>query len=223
MKTAFIFSAGRGERLRPITDRVPKALCTVHGITLLEYHLENLAAAGIERVVINHAYLGGQIRQLAGDGRRWGVEICYAPEPPGGLETAGGIINALPLLGKEPFLTVNADIFSDYQFASLALPATSMVHLVLVNKPHYLAHADFNLSATGQLDNLNRTYTFAGIACYRPQVFASMKFGRYSLVPLLRELTAKKQASGEVFQGYWIDIGTPARLGLANGRKYRSS
>ncbi len=165
MKTAMIFAAGRGERLRPLTDITPKPMCRVGNIPLIEYHVANLAQAGFERLVINHAWLGGQIRQHLGDGARWGVEICYAPEPPGGLETGGGIVNALPLLGKMPFLTVNADLFTDYNFANFTSPTDSLVHLILINKPAYFAHADFGLTSTGLLNNQERHYTFAGIAC----------------------------------------------------------
>lgn len=216
MKTAMILAAGRGERLRPITDLLPKALCTVHGIPLIEYHVANLARAGFERLIINHAHLGGQIRQHLGDGTRWGVEICYSPEPPGGLETGGGILNALPLLGDQPFLTVNADIFTDYDFASLELPIKSLVHLVLLKKPAYIAEGDFGLSESGLLDNMNKQYTFLGIACYRPELFREMKPGRYSVIPLLRQLVGNKQASGEVYQGKWFDIGSAVQLEMAN-------
>lgn len=218
MKTAMILAAGRGERLRPITDVQPKALCRVHNIPLIENHVVNLAKAGFERLIVNHAHLGGQIRQYLGDGSHWGVEICYSPEPPGGLETGGGIFNALPLLGTDPFVTVNADIITDFDFASLKLPSSSLVHLVLINKPLFLSQADFGLSTSSQLDNDHRQYTAAGITCYRPEIFRDCKPGRYSVVPLWRELAMNKKASGEVFLGKWLDIGTPERLRLANGR-----
>lgn len=217
MKTAMILAAGRGERLRPITDSIPKALCTVHGTPLIEYHVVNLAKAGFEKIVINHAYLGGKIRQYLGNGRRWGIEICYSPEPPGGLETGGGIFNALPLLGLEPFVTVNADIITDYDFKTMKLPPTSLVHLVLINKPAYFSQSDFGLSTSFQLNNDHREYTVAGITCYHPNVFSQCEPGRYSVVPLWRQLAAANQATGEVFLGQWLDIGTPQRLRLANG------
>lgn len=216
MNIAMILAAGRGERLRPITDLRPKALCTVHGIPLIEYHVANLALAGFERLVINHAYLGGQIRQHLGTGAHWGVEICYSPEPTGGLETAGGIVNALPLLGEEPFLTVNADIVTDYNFALLKLPINSLAHLVLVKTPEYLPQADFGLSKTSQLENTHRQYTFAGIARYCPKLFKNHTIGRYSLTPTLRQLAADGQATGEVYVGKWLDIGSPERLAWAN-------
>lgn len=216
MKTAMILAAGRGTRLRPVTDIHPKALCAVHGRPIIEYHVANLAAAGFERLIVNHAYLGGQIRHCLGNGGRFGIEICYSPEPPGGLETGGGIVNALPLLGEEPFLTVNADIVTDYNFALLKLPANSLVHLVLVNKPSYLPQADFGLSKTSLLDNTNRQYTFPGIACYHPEFFKDCKIGRYSVTPMLRKLATEQRASGELYTGKWIDIGSWEQLALAN-------
>lgn len=216
MKIAMILAAGRGERLRPITDFRPKALCTVHGIPLIEYHVTNLAAAGFERLVINHAYLGGQIRQHLGTGTRWGVEICYSPEPPGGLETGGGIVNALSLLGNQPFLTVNADIFTGFNVASLKPPSTSIAHLVLVNTPSYLKQADFGLSNNGHVENSNPNYTFAGIACYKPEFFKNCNIGRYSVTPMLRQFVEDGRVTGEVLTEKWLDIGSPERLTLAN-------
>ena len=216
MKTAMILAAGRGERLRPITDLRPKALCTVHAIPLIEYHVVNLARAGFERLVINHAYLGGQIRQHLGNGARWAIEICYSAEPPGGLETGGGIVWALPLLGYQPFVTVNADIFTDYNFISLKLPPASLAHLVLVEKPAYSQQGDFSLSESLLLENTTREYTFAGIACYRPELFNNYGPGRYSVTPLLRQLAINKLATGEVYHGKWCDIGTQQRLLRAN-------
>ena len=216
IKTAMILAAGRGERLKPITDFQPKALCTVHNIPLIEYHVANLACAGFNRLIVNHAYLGDQIRQHLGHGARWGIEIYYSPEPPGGLETGGGIVNALPLLGNQPFVTVNADIFTDYHFSALKLPVTSLAHLVLVKKPPYVGQGDFGISKSLQLDDINRDYTFSGIACYRPEVFNGCRPGRYSVTPLLRQLAMSGQATGELYRGKWFDIGTLERLQLAN-------
>ena len=216
MKTAMIFAAGRGERLRPITDLCPKAMCRVHHIPLIEYHVTNLAAAGFTRLIINHAYLGGQIRQHLGTGKRWNVKIIYSPEPPGALETGGGIVHALPLLGSEPFVTVNADIFTDYPFASLSLPSKSLAHLVLVPHPPYTKQGDFGLSKNRALENDPKEYTFAGVACYHPILFEHRTLGRYSVTPILRQLASEKRATGEVYQGKWFDIGSPERLALAN-------
>ncbi len=212
MKTAMILAAGRGERLRPLTDLTPKALCKVHGLSLIEYHVTHLAHAGFNRIIVNHAYLGGQIRQQLGNGARWGIEIYYAPEPPGGLETGGGIFNALPLLGDAPFLTVNADIFTDINFATLAPPSKSMAHLIVLPKPAYLTQGDFGLSDQALINNNDRQYTFAGIAYYRPECFRALKPGRYSVTPLLRALASSDQLTGEAYNGKWFDIGSPERL-----------
>lgn len=209
--TAMIFAAGRGERLRPITDSYPKALCCVRGVTLIENHIIKLTQAGFKHIVINHAYLGWKIRQCVGNGSRFGIKISYSPEPPGALETGGGLVNALPLLGNQPFITINADIFTDFNFANLSLPCSSLVHLVLVKKPDYFSVADFGLRG-GLITNHDRQYTFAGIACYRPDVFNESHMGRYSITPLLRNLAEKNQVSGESYPGIWFDIGTPERL-----------
>ena len=214
MKIAMIFAAGRGERLRPITDVTPKAMCKINNIPLIEYHVKNLSKAGFERIVINHAHLGGKIRQYLGNGERFGVEICYSPEPPGALETLGGIINALPLLGNDSFVTVNADIFTDYNFAKLKLPAKSLAHLVLVEKPSYSQSGDFGLTKSSYIDNLKKTYTFSGIACYRQELFQNIKFCRSSITPLLRQLALNNEATGEIYKGKWFDIGTKERLNM---------
>jgi N-acetyl-alpha-D-muramate 1-phosphate uridylyltransferase len=216
MKTAIILAAGRGERLRPLTDSLPKPMCRIHGIPLIEHHVANLAAANFERLIINHAHLGGQIRQHLGNGKRWNIEICYSPEPPGALESAGGIVNILPLLGNEPFVTVNADIFTDYNFASLTLPATSLMHLVLVPMTPSFTRGDFGLTSTSLLDNDNRDYIYAGISCYHPHFFKHCKFGRYSIVPMWREAARDKLATAEVYRGKWINIDSLELLRIAN-------
>ncbi|KTD39087.1 nucleotidyltransferase [Legionella nautarum] len=216
MKTAMILAAGRGERLKPLTNSVPKAMCLVHHKPLIQYHVEKLADSGFERIVINHAYLGGKIRQHLGNGAKWGVEICYTPEPPGGLETGGGIYNALPLLGKDPFVTVNADIFTDYDFNLLHLMQAVQMHLVLVNNPQHNSQGDFDLHQPNRLSNQHKRYTYSGIACYRPEAFQQYKAGRYSLVPLFHQLIEKNLATGELYQGLWVDIGSLDRLKFAN-------
>lgn len=216
MKTAMILAAGRGERLKPLTGTVPKAMCLVHGIPLIEHHVINLVKAGFTRLVINHAYLGDQIRRHLGNGQRWGVEnLSYSAEPPGGLETGGGIVQALPLLGEQPFLTVNADIYTDYAFDTLTLPPESLVHLLLGNNPAHNAGGDFGLHGT-QLSNQDRRYTFLGVAMYHPRVFASCRPGRYPVTPILRALAETHQASASHYDGLWVDIGTMDRLRLAN-------
>ena len=216
MKTAMILAAGRGERLKPLTEKSPKAMCLVGQRPLIEHHVDKLAGSGFERIIINHAYLGSAIRRHFGKGNKWGVEICYSPEPPGGLETGGGIYSALSLLGEKPFVTVNADVFTDYDFSSLTLSEGKMVNLVLVNNPEHNNKGDFDLIDQGQLSNQNKRYTFAGIACYHPQAFHQSQIGRYSVTPLLHELVSKQLATGELYQGLWVDIGSAERLRFAN-------
>jgi len=216
MKVAMILAAGRGERLRPLTETRPKALCIVKDKPLIEHHVINLAKAGFERLVINHAYLGGQIRQYLGNGKRWGIEICYSPEPPGALETGGGIVNALPLLGNKPFITVNADIYTDFDFTQLQPELIRCLHLVLVTKNPALKHyGDFGLIDNTRPTNDNQEYTLAGINCYHPQIFARCKQGRYSIVPLIRQYVAQNMASANRHDGIWYDIGSLARLQAA--------
>lgn len=217
MKTAMILAAGRGERLKPLTEIIPKALCIVKGKPLIEHHILNLAQAGFEKIVINHAYLGGKIRQYLGDGKRWGVEIIYSPEPPGGLETGGGILKALPLLGSTEFITVNADIFTNFDFTQLKEIQTHSVHLVLVQNNAVLKHhGDFGLTDELKLTNSNPDYTFAGIACYHPEIFSKCSQGRFSATPLIRHYAEIKSATAQLFQGTWFDIGTIERLEACN-------
>lgn len=213
MKTAMILAAGRGERLKPFTDSQPKALCIVKGKPLIEHHVINLAKAGYTRLIINHAYLGGYIRQYLGNGDRFGVTIDYSPEPPGGLETGGGIVKALPLLGKDPFLAVNADIYTDFDFSDIDLNTVPCAHLILVNKNMALDHfGDFSLIGDHQLSNENPQYIFSGIVAYNPLVFKQCQQGRYSMTPLLRQWTQNNQTSASLYQGLWFDIGSMERL-----------
>ena len=213
MKTAILLAAGRGERLRPITDRIPKPLCKVQGMALIEHHLQHLCDAGFKRIIINHAYLGDQIRQLLGDGKRWHVSIDYSPEPPGALETGGGIYNILNRFKiDEPFMTVNADIFTDYPFAKLNIPQRSLAHFILVPNPLQNKSGDFGLLLTGELSEQNTDYTVAGIIGYRPELFSNCKPGRYSVIPLIRSHIATQEITGEVYHGEWQDIGTVERL-----------
>lgn len=216
MKTAMILAAGRGERLKPLTEMQPKALCQVKGKPLIEHHVVRLAAAGFQLIVINHAYLGGQIRQYLGDGTRFGVIIKYSPEPPGGLETGGGIVQALPLLGDQPFVTVNADIYTDFEFNTLKLESKNLAHLVLTDKnPQLGHHGDFGLDHEGHLTN-HKEYTFTGIACYHPDLFSHCKPGRYSVTPLIRQYVEKNKICGQLYQGLWFDIGSIERLKAAD-------
>jgi N-acetyl-alpha-D-muramate 1-phosphate uridylyltransferase len=213
MNTAFIFAAGRGTRLRPLTDQIPKALCTVGGIALINYHLEKLdQSTQITRVLINHAYLGDQIRRHINQKKYPNLEIIYIPEPPGGLRTGGSIIHARAKLGSEPFLAINADIFTDYDFSHIALPAEKLAHLVLIKTPPDHMPSDFGLTNTHLLSNSDKHYTFSGIACYHPKLFANKALGRATIAPWLRDATSKGLASAEVHPGMWFDTGSPARL-----------
>ena len=216
MKTAMILAAGRGSRLRPLTDSIPKALCPVNNKPLIEYHLTNLENAGFEKIVINHAYLGEQICDYVINNPKPRLKVCFSPEPHGGLETGGGIYNALPLLGDEPFLVVNADIFTDYDFSQLDIEDTKMASLVLVKNPPYKPYGDFGLNTQQELILENKHYTFAGIAYYRPEVFQHCIPGKYSVTPILHKLVAEQKISGSCYIGSWMDIGTMDRLALAN-------
>lgn len=207
-----ILAAGRGERMRPLTDRTPKPLLPVAGKPLIVWHLERLARAGYRDIVINHAHLPDQIEGLLDDGAAWGVAIRYSAEPPGALETAGGIANALPLLGDAPFLVVNGDIWCDLEFATLPrLADDDLAHLVLVPNPPQHPNGDFDLQ--GGRVGASPRLTFSGIGRYRPELFASIERGKPArLAPLLREAMAKDRVSGQIHTGRWVDVGTPERL-----------
>ncbi|CAG0972286.1 N-acetyl-alpha-D-muramate 1-phosphate uridylyltransferase [Methylophilaceae bacterium] len=213
-----ILAAGRGERMRPLTDITPKPLLEVGGKPLIAWHLERLASAGFREVVINHAHLGKQIEAALGNGSRWGLSICYSPEAEA-LETAGGIANALHLLGNEPFLVVNGDIYTDIDFASLGKlkHARSLAHLVLVDNPPQHPDGDFVLD-DGRLSLLgSNRLTFSGVAVYRPALFSTVAVGSPAkLAPLLRQAIGDGLASAEHHHGVWHDIGTPQRLNELN-------
>lgn len=222
-----ILAAGRGERMRPLTDRTPKPLLPVAGKPLIIWHLERLARGGFHEVVINHAHLGDQIEALLGDGDAWNVSIRYSAEPQGALETAGGIANALPLLGNAPFLVINGDIFCDWDVARArnSLAPDKLAHLVLVDNPDHHPAGDFTLmdgkvgaggTATAEsAANMGaaRNLTFSGIGIYRPALFADIALGTPAkLAPLLDDAIAAGQVSGERHAGRWVDVGTPERL-----------
>lgn len=207
-----ILAAGRGERMRPLTDTIPKPLLCAGGKPLIEYHVEALAEAGFGTLVINHAHLGKQIEQVLGDGRRWGISIAYVAEPPGALETGGGIHNALPLLGSGPFLVVNADIWTRFPFQDLARKPEGLAHLVLVDNPVQHPDGDFVLNAGKVVDTGHPRLTFSGIGVYRPELFSGCSAGRFPLAPLLRKAMQAQAVTGEHFAGDWFDIGTPERL-----------
>lgn len=215
---AMILAAGRGNRLRPLTDSIPKPLVPLCGKPLIEYHIEKLAEAGVEEIVINHAWLGDQIENTLGNGERWGVRIHYSPEPEGGLETAGGIINALSLLGNEPFVVVNGDIYTDMDFAPLIEQACSfsdsselLAHLVLVPSPEFNAQGDFGLNEESRVQS-EGGHTFAGLSILHPNLFENMEVDFIKLAPILREAMQAGKVSGELYEGFWSDIGTHERL-----------
>lgn len=213
---AMILAAGRGERMRPLTDTTPKPLLRIGGQTLIERHVHALARAGITELVINHAYLGEQIVQALGDGDAYGVHICYSPETDGSLETGGGIMKALPLLGAEPFLAVNGDIWTDFAFDSLPPQIDSLAHLVMVDNPDNHPQGDFSLSQDRLSQQGPAMLTFSGIGVYRPELFTGCSPGVFPLGPLLRTAMDAGQVSGEHYQGSWFDVGTPERLDAVN-------
>jgi len=209
---AMILAAGRGERLRPLTDTTPKPLLDVHGKPLIVHHLENLAQAGFREVVINLSHLGDMIRDTIGNGDQWGLSIKYSPEPPGALDTGGGIQKALPMLGEAPFAVINADIFSQYPLARLRAIKCSHAHLILVANPNHNPNGDFTLQG-GYIGSKDQPrYTFSGISVYNPRFFEAAPEGSYSVVPMLRDAASQQQVTGEIYRGTWHDIGTSERL-----------
>jgi MurNAc alpha-1-phosphate uridylyltransferase len=210
---AMILAAGRGERMRPLTDHIPKPLLPVAGKPLIEHTINQLVSAGFTDIVINHAHLGQQIEDKLGNGKDLGAIIAYSSEGGQALETAGGIINALPLLGKEVFLVVNGDIATDFPFAALKNITVDLAHLVLVDNPTHHARGDFGLDSAGQItENDNCQFTFSGIGLYHPDLFSKTPPGKCKLAPLLREAIAARKATGQYYSGFWMDIGTPERL-----------
>lgn len=210
---AMILAAGRGERMRPLTDHTPKPLLSVGGKPLIVHHLEAVRAAGIRDLVINTGHLGEQLPAALGDGRDWGVRIAWSSEPPEALETGGGVFQALPLLGSEPFLVVNGDIWTDYPFGRLPNAPAGLAHLVLVDNPPHHRDGDFALAANGGVaEHGSARLTFSGISVLRPELFAGCGPGRFPLGPLLRRAMAAGQVSGERHGGGWRDVGTPQRL-----------
>lgn len=210
-----ILAAGRGERMRPLTDHCPKPLLPVGGKPLIVWHLERLAAAGFRDLVINHAHLGELLETALGDGHRFGVRIRWSPEPPGALETAGGIRHALPLLGEAPFLVVNGDIFVDWDFARARtlLGATDDAALVLVDNPPQHPGGDFALRGDRLSNDPAERLTFAGIGVYRPAMFAELADNTPAkLAPLLRHAADAGRLAGTRHRGRWEDVGTPERL-----------
>ncbi len=212
-----ILAAGRGERMRPLTDNLPKPLLKVGGKMLIEYHLEKLKAANITDVIINHAWLGSKIEKALGDGSHYGLNIQYSAEGEA-LETAGGILNALPLLTgadnkSEAFIVINGDIFCDYDIANLPVSLSGLAHLVLVNNPEHNPEGDFVITKSGVVEQAGKNkLTFSGIGIYHPDLFNDYPNGKLALAPVLRKAMEQQLVSGELYQGFWHDIGTPERL-----------
>lgn len=209
---AMILAAGRGARMRPLTDHTPKPLLEVGGKPLIVWHIERLAQAGITELVINHAYLGQQIEDRLGDGTQWHVHIQYSAEQTA-LETAGGIAKALPLLGDESFLVVNGDVFTDIDYAATTLPVGKLAHLVMVDNPQQHAEGDFALQEGLVKQAADNRLTFSGIGVYHPDLFKSVQSGEAAkLAPLLISAMQQGLVSGQHHTGIWHDIGTPERL-----------
>ncbi len=218
---AMILAAGRGERMRPLTDKTPKPLLIVGGKPLIVWHLERLKAAGFEQVVINHAYLGQQIEQYLGNGQQWGLSIRYSRET-NALETAGGIANAMPLLTDQgqdvsPFLVVNADIYTDIDFASIKLSGKDLLHLVMVNNPPQHPNGDFAVIDNRLSLISTQQYTFSGVGIYHPALFENIEQGQVAkLAPFIRTAITEHRAAATIHSGQWDDIGTPERLHQIN-------
>jgi MurNAc alpha-1-phosphate uridylyltransferase len=215
---AMILAAGRGERMRPLTDHTPKPLLKVGEYSLIEHLIRSLKQHGFDDLIVNHAHLGAQIETCLGSGSQFDVAIRYSSEGETGLETGGGIFKALPLLGDDPFLVVNGDVWTDYPFSRLQLqPADTLAHLVLVDNPEHHQQGDFALDDAGLIHNHgDRKLTFSGIAVYRPEIFNSCQPGKFPLAPLLRQFADASQLSGEYYDGVWSDVGTAERLQMLN-------
>ncbi len=207
-----ILAAGRGERLRPLTNTTPKPLIKVGRWRLIEYQIFALKKAGVDCVVVNVSWLAEKVRSVLGEGDRYGIEICYSDESDLLLGTAGGIIQALPLLGNEPFVVCNADVWTDFDYAKLKLPKTSRAHLVLVDNPEHHPDGDFSLRGDRLIKHNGDALTFSGIGIYRSEFFDGLASGNRALAPLLNAGIESNFVSGEVYRGQWHDIGTPARL-----------
>jgi MurNAc alpha-1-phosphate uridylyltransferase len=207
-----VLAAGRGERMRPLTDTVPKPLLTVRGKPIIIHHLEKLARIGVGEVVINLSWLAEQIRAALGDGSRWKLRIHYSDEGNGALETGGGIQRALPRLGPGPFLVVNADVFTDFDFAQLSIAPGALAQLLLVPNPAHHPQGDFALSGERVIEAPVRDWTYAGIGLFRAELFAGCKPGRFPLLPLLQHAIALGRLHGQVYRGLWSDVGSAERL-----------
>lgn len=210
---AMILAAGRGERMRPLTDKTPKPLLKVKGKPLIVWHIEKLASLGFSEIVINIAHLGNQIIEALGDGSKWGVSLIYSDEQEcGALESAGGIIKALPLLEDEIFLVVNSDIWCDYEFERNFNLNGDLAHLILVPNPEHNHEGDFALHKNRVVNDAKKRFTFSGIGYYSAELFRGLECKKTPLAPLLREAIENNRISGTLYEGKWRDIGTPQRL-----------
>ncbi len=212
---AMLLAAGRGRRLRPLTDQLPKSLVAVGGRALIDWHLLALARAGFEAVVINLAWHGEKIRAHVGDGHDFGIPVSYSDEGDHALDTGGGIHNALPLLGAAPFAVINADVFTDYPLESLLRHRPEAAHLVFVPNPVHNPDGDFALASGQVRPDGDPRYTFAGIGVYNASLFPSRAPGQYRLTEVLAPAMAEGRVTGELYEGLWIDVGTPERLDQA--------
>ena len=214
---AMILAAGRGERMRPLTDHTPKPLLRVAGKPMIQYHIEALVAAGVRDIVINLAWLGGQLRGALGNGSQFGVHIEYSDEGNVALETGGGVFKALPLLGKDAFVVVSGDVWTDYPLAQLIearmkkLSSSDLAHFVLVPNPDFHARGDFGI-VDGRLVDEGDRYTYANIGVFRPEFFAGCEPGRFPLAPLMYQWIRQGRVSGELYRGAWHNVGTPQQL-----------
>lgn len=213
---AMILAAGRGERLRPVTDSMPKSLVEINGQALLERHLRSLAKDGVETVVVNLGWLGEQITERIGSGEEFGLNVVYSQEGDNILETGGGIHRALPMLGADPFLVINADIYTDMPLPDVQLGDDDMAHLICVPVTEDKSSGDFAI-VDGRIRNDGEPmFTFSGVSIYRPEFFADCTPGRFSVVPMLRAAVDADKISGSIYSGLWRDVGTPERLAELN-------
>jgi len=212
---AMILAAGRGERMRPLTDRCPKPLLEVVGAPLIEHHINKLARAGFREIVINHAYLGEQIENFLQDGSRYGVSIQYSREHEA-LETGGGIYQALQYLGDAPFLVVNGDVWCEFDYTQLPTTLDGLVHLVMIDNPEHNPDGDFYYDNHRLTESTGIKLTYSGLGIYRAALFDGCKSEKFPLAPLLRQSIKQGQASATYFKGFWLDVGTPERLNYLN-------
>ena len=217
IERALILAAGRGERMRPLTDTTPKPLLAVGGKALIAHHLEKLARAGVREVVINTSHLAEQFPGALGDGSRWNLRIHYSYEGPEPLETGGGMLRALPLLGAAPFIAVSADIVSDFDYATLPEEPAGLAHLVMVPNPDFLPRGDFWLDgARLNEDGAGERLTFGNIGVYRPEIVAAETAARFKLLPMYQRAMRERRLTGERYEGFWANLGTPAQLAEAD-------